>query len=74
MSSDWRPGEWELVYDPKVPTNRSVDSPYIEGKSFITIIDGFLVSPNVDVMKIKGIDHEFKDSDHNSVIIKLKAR
>ena len=74
MPDDWIPEGWKLAYDPKIPTNRSVDSPYEEGKNFVTVIDGFLVSPNVKILEVKGIDLKFKYSDHNPVMIRVKAR
>lgn len=68
IPKDWAPKGWKWVIDKKIPTNRSVRAPYKKGKTFVTIIDGFLVSPNVKVLSVRGINLEFKYSDHNPVI------
>ncbi len=36
------------------------------------IIDGFVVSDNVNVLSVKTIDHAFKYSDHNPVILEAE--
>ena len=59
--------KWKWVYQNKIPTNRRVTIPYLRGKTLTTVIDFFLVSPNIDVIDIKGIDLEFKNSDHQPV-------
>jgi endonuclease/exonuclease/phosphatase family metal-dependent hydrolase len=47
-----------------VPTCRNCDVPYKEG-NFTIIVDGFLVSENVEVKTLKNIDTGFEYSDHN---------
>ncbi len=69
LPKDWLPEGWKFYYDKNVPTNRSVRAPYKKGETFVTIIDGFLVSPNVIVFQVKGIDLDFENSDHNPVMI-----
>ena len=56
-----------------VPTCRNADGPYHEGQ-FVLTIDGFLVSPNVEVKSAAVIDTKFEYSDHNPVemIFELK--
>jgi len=58
---------FKLVYDDTVNTVRSLITPYEPGVSFETVIDGFLVSPNVKVVSVMGHDLGFKDSDHQPV-------
>ncbi|MCD6449239.1 MAG: endonuclease/exonuclease/phosphatase family protein [Thermotogaceae bacterium] len=67
------PKGWKLYYDKNVPTNRSVAALYKENETFVTIIDGFLVSPNVKVLKVKGFDLGFENSDHNPVMITVET-
>ncbi|QOY35406.1 endonuclease/exonuclease/phosphatase family protein [Anaerobacillus isosaccharinicus] len=50
-----------------VPTVRSNAFPYQKGINFVSIIDGFLVSPNVEISQIVTNDLGFKHSDHNPV-------
>ena len=49
-----------------VPTCRNADSAYHEGQYVLTI-DGFLVTPNVEVLHSEVIDTGFAYSDHNPV-------
>ena len=61
------PSEWRWMYDPTVPSNRKTNKPYIKGESFVTLIDFFLVSPNVRVRKVRTVNHDFQFSDHQMV-------
>ncbi len=54
-----------------VMTVRDLDAPYNKGKTFETIIDGFLVSPNLEIINITGHDLNFEFSDHNPVSIEV---
>ena len=56
-----------------VPSCRNADGPYHKGQFQLTI-DGFMVSPNVEVIESNVIDLQFEYSDHNPVymIFKLK--
>ena len=66
--------KFRIIYDKEVNTVRSVDTPYTKGKNFETIIDGFLVSPGIEVVKINTRDFEFKYTDHNPVTISFKLK
>lgn len=57
-----------------VPSVRNLDKPYKNGESFVALIDGFIISDNVENISGKVTDAEFKNSDHNPVemIFKLK--
>ena len=56
--------------DSSAPTCRSLDKPY-EGhdhESFqYYVIDGFIVSSNLQINSTKTIDLDFKNSDHNPI-------
>lgn len=58
-----------LAYDTSVSTVRSDETAYVPGESFETIIDGFLLSPNITVNSIVGNDLSFENSDHNPVTL-----
>lgn len=49
------------------PTCRNADIPYNPKNSFVTTVDGFIISDNVKLMYIKTIDNGFLYSDHNPV-------
>lgn len=72
ISHDYLPSGWQWVYDETVATNRKLATPYIEGETFTTIIDFFLVSPNIEVIEVKGIDLDFAYSDHQPVLIRVR--
>ena len=74
VESDYMPGNWQWIYDKRVATNRKLKTPYSDGISATTIIDFYLVSPNLEVLSVDGIDLKFKFSDHQPVkmIVKLK--
>jgi len=60
---------WILAVDPSAPSCRSNDKPYTgnrENHQFY-IIDGFILSPNVELISVETQDLDFKNSDHNPV-------
>ena len=56
-----------------VPTCRNADGPYHDGQLVLTV-DGFLVSPNVEVLESEVIDTGFSYSDHNPVCMTFLLR
>lgn len=72
IEPDFLPSDWQWGYDPRTPTNRKLRTPYVPGESFITIIDFFLVSPNVRIREIRGIDQQFRFSDHQPVWMEVE--
>ena len=57
--------------DNPVPTCRNADGPYND-KQYVITIDGFLITPNVSLVKAEVIDTRFKYSDHNPVKMAFK--
>ncbi len=68
------PEGWTWGVDPLVPTVRSANKPYVEGENYVLIIDGFLVSPNVEVLAIQTDNLNFEHTDHHPVSITVRAR
>lgn len=68
------PADWQWVYDPKVPTNRRMKNIYDKEKTFVTLIDYFLVSPNLEVLNVEGKHLHFEYSDHQPVVMEVKIR
>ena len=62
-----------INYEKLVPTCRNCDIPYKKG-NFTIIVDGFLVSKNVEAVKVENIDTEFTYSDHNPVVLEFKLK
>lgn len=61
--------DFTLAYDDRVHTIRATNTPYIKGKNFETIIDGFFVSNNIDIIETTGHDLGFVHTDHNPVTL-----
>lgn len=72
IAADFLPEDWQWVYDPRVPTNRKTKSVYVPNKTFVTIIDFFLISPNIRVHTVKGINQNFQYSDHQPVWMEVE--
>ncbi|MCY6355157.1 endonuclease/exonuclease/phosphatase family protein [Clostridium sp. ZS2-4] len=67
IPEDFKPEGFQWAADELVPSNRTLDIPYKKGVNYLSVIDGFLVSPNIQVNKVKGYSLEFENSDHNPV-------
>ena len=65
------PGNWKWAFDPNRATNRDVNEPYRKGHTGTTIIDFFVLSPNIKILEVKTLPQGFNFSDHQAV--KLKA-
>ncbi len=74
IPADFLPEGWQYAYDPKLPTNRDVDIPYSEGKTKTTLIDFFVLSPNIDLISAETIPTGFVESDHQPVSLKVILR
>ncbi len=71
-----------MLMDAAVPTCRSLDRPYEginegEGHDYVGdgfqyyVIDGFIVSSNVEVRTLRTVDLSFAATDHNPVLLEL---
>lgn len=74
LPADFTPEGFQWGVDRNIPSNRTVAAAYKEGVNFTSVIDGFLVSPNVEIKSVTGHDLGFENSDHNPVtgVFKLK--
>ena len=61
------PAGFNFASSLNAPTCRSTDMAYEKGVNFSVVIDGFIVSENVDVSFVENIDTDFLYSDHNPV-------
>ncbi len=61
---------WRFAYDTAVPTCRLLNQPYDPSDTAHTqyyVIDGFILSPNVELKSVATLDCGFENSDHNPV-------
>ena len=63
---------WKWAYDPGMPTNRRVATPYDKTTTLTTVIDCFLASPNVELSDVKTMDVNFQYSDHQPVQVNAR--
>lgn len=64
---DFTPEGFQWAVNSDVPTVRTLNIPYSAGVNFLAVIDGFLVSPNVEVIDVSTENLQFAHSDHNPV-------
>jgi len=62
---------WKFEYRMDIPTNRSIREGYRHGAISTSIKDFFICSPNVAVLEADTKDQKFKNSDHQTVFIKV---
>ena len=68
------PEGFRYLFDLSVPSCRLLNQPYDPSDTANTqyyVIDGFIVSPNVTVESVEGLDLGFEHSDHNPVLISV---
>lgn len=68
------PRGWTVAFDPSVPSVRTVHKPYVAGENYVTVVDGFIVSPNVEVGEVRATDMAFLHSDHQPVFARFQLR
>ncbi len=73
IPADFMPDHWQWVYDPTVPTNRSLEAPYADSTS-TALIDFFLVSPNVQPIEVKTRQLNFQNTDHHPVYGRFRLK
>ena len=75
LSDDIMPDGWTLAYDLETPSCRLLNQPYDASDTENTqyyVIDGFILSPNVELISVNTLDEGFEYSDHNPVKIQVK--
>ncbi len=70
--ADFKLDNYSWAVDHTTPTVRSNEQPYVAGENFIAVIDGFLVSNNIEIVKVQGHQLNFEHTDHNPVSLTFK--
>ena len=68
------PAGWSFAYDNSKPSCRLLNQPYDPSDADNTqhyVIDGFILSPNVELNRVETVDLGFENSDHNPVRIHI---
>lgn len=74
VPEDLTPANFTWAYDKTVPSDRTVAKSYTPGENLLSVIDGFLVSDNIEIISTVGSDLAFENSDHNPVTITFKLK
>lgn len=74
IPENFKPEGFQWVADKAVPTTRTDATSYKKDENFLAVIDGFLVSPNVEIKSVKGYPFDFKYTDHNPVKMEFKLK
>ena len=75
LEDDSLPQGWRFAYDLDTPSCRLLNQPYDESDTENTqyyVIDGFILSPNVELESVEGVNLGFENADHNPVLLKVK--
>ena len=75
ITEDIMPEGWSLAYDLETPSCRLLNQPYDPADTVNTqyyVIDGFIISPNVELISVETLDAGFEFADHNPVQLKVK--
>ena len=72
IDAEFMPSDWHWIYDARTPTIRSTTDAYVKGRTMVSVIDFFLVSPNVKVLNVRAIETEFRFSDHQPVWMEVE--
>ncbi|MFR8011118.1 MAG: endonuclease/exonuclease/phosphatase family protein [Clostridia bacterium] len=84
-SSTWVPGVlessilpegWHFAYDTGAPSCRLLNQPYdpSDPATQYYVIDGYILSPNVEAIRVQTMDLQFHASDHNPVYLEAKLK
>lgn len=68
---------WSFAYDLSTPTCRLLNQPYDPSDTENTqhyVIDGFILSPNIELLTVQTLDEGFVFSDHNPVRIQVTLK
>ncbi|MGC8864197.1 MAG: endonuclease/exonuclease/phosphatase family protein [Bacteroidales bacterium] len=65
------PAGWNFIYQQNIPTNRNLDTHYIKGRTPVTTIDFFILSPNISCIYQKTWYDGFRFSDHHPLEIQI---
>ena len=73
IENDFLPSEYSFAIDTTRPSCRLLNEPYDKNSSNTQyyIIDGFIVSNNIQINSVGTIDHDFQYSDHNPVSLSI---
>jgi endonuclease/exonuclease/phosphatase family metal-dependent hydrolase len=69
LSEDMLEPGWQYAFDGENPSCRLLNQPYTgnQNNTQYYVIDGFIISPNIELQSVETINMDFEYSDHNPV-------
>jgi len=74
INKDYPAPGWNWMFYNNVPSNRRLKWPFDPATSLTTVIDFYLISPNIEKISVKTIDLHFENSDHQPVLAKIRLK
>lgn len=74
LETDFLPQGWRFAYDATTPSCRLLNQAYdpADEATQYYVIDGFILSPNVELVGVETLDEGFLYSDHNPVRMEIR--
>ena len=74
LDADLLPEGWTFAADGDIPTSRLNNQPYNPASPNTQhyVLDGFILSPNVELLSVQTLDGGFRYSDHNPVRLEIR--
>lgn len=74
IAADFLPTGWTWAFDTLTPSNRKMVDVYDADSTFVTLIDFYLLSPNVELLEVKTHDLQFAFSDHQPISLRVRLK
>lgn len=71
LTKEMLPANFTVSYDSTIATNRSNVTAFNPESTYTTLIDYFVSSPGIEVLSVRGLDMQFRYSDHQPVLLKV---
>ena len=71
IAKEMLPANFTISFDSTIATNRSNVKAYNPESTYTTLIDYFVSSPGIEVLSVRGLDMQFRYSDHQPVFMKV---
>lgn len=74
IDKDYLAEGWTFIFDDSNPTYRLLNEAYNAETAQVGVIDGFITSPNLELISVETVDMKFEYSDHNPVKAKFRFK
>ncbi len=74
LPPDFTPSGFTWAADKETPSVRTLETAYKKDQNYLAVIDGFLVSENIEIREVIGTNLNFENTDHNPITAQLILR